>query len=271
MEYATFPPRAKSKARLVCCVKNCESRINIDLDIAFHSFPLPDKNFISVVTHLGVLEKWDRSEVWKQILHIKEVNRSMKVCSRHFKMNDYIFPDVASKKRTLKKCAVPTQNLPIFNAANTKKSRKRGAKIKNEKLISNVKIKTKDSNANINLEIPGPTDDDTLTIRPIFHFQSLEYNTLSMDVENKPIKIETEDEPTLINVPFYDMDENDPLADLDCESKSVKEEAFLDVDLKTIKTRFKNETVKDFCSKLEVDEFKIKKEAECIDHNLEVT
>uniref|UniRef100_A0A1Y1N3A8 THAP-type domain-containing protein n=1 Tax=Photinus pyralis TaxID=7054 RepID=A0A1Y1N3A8_PHOPY len=50
---------------------------------------------------------------WKILLRIdKPITNTMKVCSAHFTKEDYILPDVAHKRKCLKKTACPSRNLP---------------------------------------------------------------------------------------------------------------------------------------------------------------
>ncbi|KAK0178533.1 hypothetical protein PV327_007414 [Microctonus hyperodae] len=102
----------KQKARIVCCVPGCNSRSHKNTNVTFHYFPRAAKYFISTPNHFGEYEKIDLLVALKKSVRVKNVNRSMKVCSLHFKVDDYILPSVPTKKKFLKKNAVPTCNLP---------------------------------------------------------------------------------------------------------------------------------------------------------------
>lgn len=92
MESATFSPRAKSKKKLVCAVKGCDSASNKDVNIRFHYFPMKTNRFVYIKNLFGKAERKDQLEVWMKTVKIKEVNSGMKLCSRHFHQDDYILP-----------------------------------------------------------------------------------------------------------------------------------------------------------------------------------
>ena len=92
MESAKFSPRAKSKKKLVCAVEGCNSTSNKDMDIRFHYFPMKTNRTVYIKNLFGKVEKRDQLQVLMKILNIKDVNSGMKVCSRHFRADDYILP-----------------------------------------------------------------------------------------------------------------------------------------------------------------------------------
>lgn len=92
MEPATFSPRAKSKKKLVCVVKGCNSASNKDENIRFHYFPMKTNRFVCSKNLFGQIERKVRLEVCMKILKIKEVSSGMKVSSLHFCKDDYILP-----------------------------------------------------------------------------------------------------------------------------------------------------------------------------------
>lgn len=91
MECAKFSFRAKSKCRAACAVKHCTSRLNKDLDVIFHSFPSV-KRIVTQVNGLGNSQKIDQVKAWKKALNIKSITSSTRICSLHFKKDDYILP-----------------------------------------------------------------------------------------------------------------------------------------------------------------------------------
>ena len=92
MDSAKFSPRAKSKKKLVCAVEGCNSASNKDTEIRFHYFPMKTNRTVYIKNLFGNVEKRDQLQVWMKILNIKDVNSGMKVCSRHFRADDYILP-----------------------------------------------------------------------------------------------------------------------------------------------------------------------------------
>ena len=92
MESATFSPRAKSKKKLRCAVEGCNSAFNKDLEIRFHYFPIKTSRTIYIKNSFGNAEQRDQLKVWMNVLNIKKVNSGMKVCSRHFRPDDYMLP-----------------------------------------------------------------------------------------------------------------------------------------------------------------------------------
>ncbi|XP_076684760.1 uncharacterized protein LOC143377418 [Andrena cerasifolii] len=112
MEVGFFSPRSKSKSRIKCAVRGCESRANKNSNVRFHCFPQPNERFVYKKNVFGNVEKIDRLKAWKIAFKICEITPSMKVCSLHFKKQDYILPDAASKQKNLKKIAIPSCNLP---------------------------------------------------------------------------------------------------------------------------------------------------------------
>ncbi|XP_014236492.1 uncharacterized protein LOC106658864 [Trichogramma pretiosum] len=99
-----------SKTRERCGVPGCSSRGNDYNDISFHSFPLPNQHQITSKYFSGPIDKY---EAWKQCLRVSEIKPpKMKVCSLHFKKEDYILPDMPTLRKRLYKNAVPSLNLP---------------------------------------------------------------------------------------------------------------------------------------------------------------
>ncbi|XP_057337503.1 uncharacterized protein LOC130675695 [Microplitis mediator] len=112
MEVAIFSERKKSKSRVCCAVRECQSKASKNLNVIFHKFPKAGGHLVSIENFFGNFEKVDRLKAWQKLLRINKVTPQMKVCSLHFKKTDYLFPDYDSGKKFLKKNAVPSCNLP---------------------------------------------------------------------------------------------------------------------------------------------------------------
>ena len=100
MESTKFSPRAKSKKKLVCAVEGCNSASNKDMEIRFHYFPMKTNRTVYIKNLFRKAEKRDQLQVWIKILNIKDVNSGMKVCSRHFRADDYVLPSKFSSYQT---------------------------------------------------------------------------------------------------------------------------------------------------------------------------
>ncbi|KAF0739309.1 THAP domain-containing protein 1, partial [Aphis craccivora] len=100
--------------RTNCCVYGCSSRADQDKDISFHLIPKQGSRTVKIVNKLGIEEFVDIRKAWDKMLKSgKKLTNVMKVSSKHFLKNDYILPDVPCKKKTLKKNAIPSKNLPL--------------------------------------------------------------------------------------------------------------------------------------------------------------
>ncbi|XP_023233834.1 THAP domain-containing protein 2-like [Centruroides sculpturatus] len=103
-----------SKSKVFCCVQGCNSKYNSLKNISFHHFPKAGK--VKIINKVGKEENIERKKAWELALKMeKKMTPSMRVCSLHFIENDFILPGVPSKKKCLKKTAVPSQNLPVTN------------------------------------------------------------------------------------------------------------------------------------------------------------
>lgn len=61
-------------------------------EISFHSFPQEGKEKVYIHNKLNIRELVDRRAVWVMNLKLgKPVSKYMKVCSRHFKKDDYFY------------------------------------------------------------------------------------------------------------------------------------------------------------------------------------
>ncbi|XP_072389457.1 uncharacterized protein [Diabrotica undecimpunctata] len=100
------------KSNYYCCVPQCDSWIKRDSNLSFHSFPKKDKQ--DRVLFNGTLV--NKRNLWKHLLKMgKEPSPYMKVCSLHFKNEDYFKGENLSKLRRLKRCAIPSCKLPKVN------------------------------------------------------------------------------------------------------------------------------------------------------------
>lgn len=73
-----------------CCVYNCHSRKHVNRSIHFHYFPKHNAGYVSLENKFGVQERIDRRKAWEKVLLMgKPVTKNMRVCSLHFKAEDY--------------------------------------------------------------------------------------------------------------------------------------------------------------------------------------
>ncbi|KAJ8682388.1 hypothetical protein QAD02_018180 [Eretmocerus hayati] len=100
-----------------CSVPGCGKNSIDNPELTFHTFPSPRGVSVYVADCFGNQRKVDRLEAWLHVLKIKKLIKGKKVCSSHFRKEDYAFPDIQySKKRPLlMKNAVPSCNLPCSN------------------------------------------------------------------------------------------------------------------------------------------------------------
>ncbi|XP_034943815.1 uncharacterized protein [Chelonus insularis] len=142
---AKFPPCSTITGKVTCCVPNCDSRTDKNLELRFHKFPPENKYFVKFKNDLGIFEKTDAFDAWKKVLKMENVIPSMKVCSLHFQMDDYLlprFPYTETRRRVLKRTAVPSCNLPIISQSeeaelrkNKKDSTKQEIKVDEDEII----------------------------------------------------------------------------------------------------------------------------------------
>lgn len=82
-----------NKNNTCCSVHNCRSVGKKHPHLRFHIFPKAGESFVQIVNESGEFEKVDRLKAWEMATKIgKRVSRYMKVCSLHFKKDDYILP-----------------------------------------------------------------------------------------------------------------------------------------------------------------------------------
>ncbi|KAJ8680762.1 hypothetical protein QAD02_016549 [Eretmocerus hayati] len=115
-----YSPNKKKSSRIYkCAVNGCENNSWDHSNLTFHSFPNPqtDRHATSVYISdwFGNMTKVDQLTAWLHALKIKYHTKGMRVCSKHFKKEDYSFPDVNyhCKRQLLIKTAVPSLNLPV--------------------------------------------------------------------------------------------------------------------------------------------------------------
>ncbi|XP_046736570.1 uncharacterized protein LOC124405587 [Diprion similis] len=107
-----FSPRI-SKDKSFCVVYGCSSNSSRDPTVRFHTFPTRGQTFVKITNKRGISEKIDKFKAWEQAIKIgKPITPTMRICSLHFKKEDYFLPDVQSKRKNLKISAVPSYNLP---------------------------------------------------------------------------------------------------------------------------------------------------------------
>lgn len=92
MDGVNFPPRRGGKRGQSCCVKNCLSHTARNTEFSFHKFPRPNLHFVKAPNYFDSLERQDVYDVWKKKTGIKNPLPHMKVCSRHFTRDDYLYP-----------------------------------------------------------------------------------------------------------------------------------------------------------------------------------
>ncbi|KAM7287643.1 uncharacterized protein ISCGN_031334 [Ixodes scapularis] len=104
--------RRKKKYRMIrfCCVPGCSGKASrMRAGFVLHSFPQPKDKFMRD-------GKWvNRREEWLRMVGLStetEVTKSMFVCTKHFEREDYFNPDLDDNRRSLKRDAIPSMNLP---------------------------------------------------------------------------------------------------------------------------------------------------------------
>ncbi|XP_026754294.1 uncharacterized protein LOC113514409 [Galleria mellonella] len=98
-----------------CTVPRCTSMAGKAKNVSFHQFPRDEK----------------LAKLWNEILRRgKPYTKYSKVCSLHFKPEDYTITSVGKNKgqwRTLRKDAIPSQNLPSETPAPCQRTRNSGS------------------------------------------------------------------------------------------------------------------------------------------------
>lgn len=82
-----FVPKKPTNCNLNCCVPQCHSLAKRDRTLSFHNFPNSGEKCQREGTSTASRAEWIR------VLRIgKPVTKTMRVCSKHFKKEDYFFP-----------------------------------------------------------------------------------------------------------------------------------------------------------------------------------
>lgn len=81
---------SSQKPRVRCYLKSCKS-YSQGQRLGFHLFPKANVSFVRTKNDKGEIETMDRLEAWKIALNINTVPSSARVCSNHFRDEDYFF------------------------------------------------------------------------------------------------------------------------------------------------------------------------------------
>ena len=166
-QYAVMPQN--------CCVPECKKKVYVEngVKISFHTIPEVRKLFMKGIVAI-------RRDIGKHF----QVTTHTRVCSRHFRLSDYL-PSLTGHKRTLKPTAVPSvfhwkKRSPVKWKAPTRSPIKR--KKATEKAKTKADLPTCDSTCKVFLEPPfllsitenlentranHPADDSQIIIRDI--------------------------------------------------------------------------------------------------------
>jgi hypothetical protein len=80
---------AGRKCNVNCAVYGCTSVRKKNPELSFHSFPKEGEK-VNIKNGFGVEEVCNRRQLWEAKLKIgKKVSKSMKICSVHFKKEDF--------------------------------------------------------------------------------------------------------------------------------------------------------------------------------------
>jgi hypothetical protein len=80
---------AGRKCNVNCAVYGCTSVRKKNPELSFHSFPKKGEK-VNIKNGFGVEEVCNRRQLWEAKLKIgKKVSKSMKICSVHFKKEDF--------------------------------------------------------------------------------------------------------------------------------------------------------------------------------------
>lgn len=92
MEGVKLADRSKTSYRDNCSVPECKSNARKDLSISLHRFPKPNECVVKITNFFGKVEKVDKLKAWKIAVKINNISTKKRVCSLHFKKEDYILP-----------------------------------------------------------------------------------------------------------------------------------------------------------------------------------
>lgn len=87
-----------NKKPYYCSVSGCTSNSRKNRDLCFHLFPrLENKQTVKIKNYFGNFETVNRFNAWKNVLKMKKVNHSARICSLHFNYDDYTTSKNANK------------------------------------------------------------------------------------------------------------------------------------------------------------------------------
>ena len=72
-----------------CAVKGCSSFQSVKNDVVYHKMPVPNKDLVVVKDYFDNKKQMDHLPAWKHVLKIKSISSNTRVCSLHFKNDDY--------------------------------------------------------------------------------------------------------------------------------------------------------------------------------------
>lgn len=85
--------KKKGVNNINCCVYGCHSKKGRERHLSFHCFPIKNSAYVKIVNKFGFEEKICRRQAWeKTLLMTKSPTRCSRVCSLHFRRDDYILP-----------------------------------------------------------------------------------------------------------------------------------------------------------------------------------
>ncbi|CAH1997631.1 unnamed protein product [Acanthoscelides obtectus] len=126
-EYGTLTTENESRYNAYCCVYGCESSRTENPNLYFHTFPKENSGImIKTINKLGERGTMDKRKAWEKVLLIGQpALQKMRVCSKHFREEDYIFMGPEGKRKPrLKPFVVPSKNLPKVGFMKTYRSKK---------------------------------------------------------------------------------------------------------------------------------------------------
>ena len=91
MESSEQMSNSKKKRGYVCAVTSCKSKSRENEDLSYHFFPPNGRNFVKIYNYFGNPEKIDVLVAWKKATKITDVKYHLRVCSRHFTKEDFLF------------------------------------------------------------------------------------------------------------------------------------------------------------------------------------
>lgn len=107
----------RSNDHTFCCVYDCHSSARKRPELSFHLFPKKGSSFVYMKMKAGLRERVDRKIAWeKKLLMGKKVTPYMKVCSLHFKPEDF-YP--SGKQLTLHQCEAPALQVHMRQSTST--------------------------------------------------------------------------------------------------------------------------------------------------------